>query len=441
MAGRVFYIDPLHGSSANNGLTSADNAVGNTGPFGSITDVLWDGDADPAKFGGSGDIYYLVGSTADEIRASEGYSNYSFEAVGTRWGVTSYNNYFHITPNGGPASFIGVNTDLEEDGSYYQINWHPYVSGDSNSQNFNREILDQNSAGEIWRNILWVSSDTYCAGRFLNFTSGGNGPYFVNSKWDWTGPFDNTLNYRLIGSSNPSMSFKNCIFEGPGGDAVDCMSIGAQYGQHNAVIGCVFKGWKKAYSFAGSSDVFYGNIVYNCESGVGFNQGTTINTGQKFFNNLFYNITNDAFNFESGNWTPVVMNNLIVDCGGYAFNCNTGWAPQHDREFCIRKNVIQNATSGLYGPNLTSAGGGIYYGFTGDGLYGNISENVAISGLTLSIDSNHNVTISGFPASALGITGTFDYGARSSGSGFLSSGVSGESSGDVQESEQARVTS
>lgn len=441
MAGRVFYIDPLHGSSANNGLTSAAYAVGNTGPFGSITDVLWDGDADPATYGGSGDTYYLVGSTADEIRASNGHSSYSFEAAAARWGTNSYNNYIHLTPLGGPAKFIGVNTDLEEDGSRYVINWYAYISGDSNSQNYNREIFDQNAEGEMFRNIQFNAASTYAPGRFLSFTSGGNGQYFINCKWDWSGPYDNQVNYSLITSSNPSMSFKGCEFVGPGGDYLDCMRTGSQYGQHNYVIGCVFTGWRTAYEYAGASDGFYGNLIYNCYRGIGDFRGNSKNTGQKYMNNLFYNITEDAVHLGNGGYTAVVMNNLFVDIGGYAFNCDSGFTPQYDREFAIRKNVIQNATSGLYGSDLLAAGGGIYVGFTGDGLYGNISENVTISGLTLSIDSNHSVSITGFPSSALGITGTFGLGASSSATGFLSSGVSGESEGSVEEPEQSRVTS
>jgi len=65
MAGRVFYIDPLNGSTAYDGTTSADNISGTAGPFGSLYDVLWGGDADPSVYGGSGDTYYLVASTGD----------------------------------------------------------------------------------------------------------------------------------------------------------------------------------------------------------------------------------------------------------------------------------------------------------------------------------------------------------------------------------------
>jgi len=449
MTGRIFYIDPLNGSASNDGTTSGTPG-GGVGPFSSLADVLWDGDADPATYGGTGDVYYLIASTGDVISADAtkgNYHNYSFEADVTRWGHNVYNNYFHITPNGGPATFIGVNTNLEEDGTRYEILWDPYDPADTDVTNNNREFFDQNGVGECFRNITWNNIAQEYAGKFYAFTSGGDGFYFINCKWDWSGPFNNHGNYPLFASVNPSNSFKHCEFIGPGKDVStprDCIQkMGAQYGQHNYVIGCVFTGWKDAYQHASSPDSFYGNLIYSCDRGFVFpDQGTGKSTGLYIANNLFYNIDGDAIHIgnATNKFSPVIINNLFVDIGAYAVNSDSSYEPQYPLSFAIRKNVFQNCTSGTIGPNVLACDGGIHNGFTGDGSLGGISENVSITGLTLEIDSTtHGVTLQYFPTSALGITGTFGIGAISSGAGFLNSGTSGAAGGT--ETEQARVTS
>ena len=428
MAGRVFYIDPLHGSSANNGLTSAAYAVGNTGPFGSITDVLWSGDSDPAKFGGSGDIYYMVASTGDYYTHSD-YGAYRFDTSPSaeRWGYNVYGGYIETKFDGyGPLIMIGVNEDLEEDGTRYQIQYN----ADTNSVIFNGYFYPF-----VWRNIEVKSVNSTYSGGMYTWTSGSDGPYFINCKFDWSGPFVTTRG-EVFYSGNPSSSFKECEFIGPG--TMTALRIGAQYGQHCHVVGCKFKDWNIPFLFSGGPQPFYGNIIKDCNYGVYYGSGAI--TLHQIMNNLFYNITNDAIYLGNSSYCPQIMHNLIVDCGGYAFNSGASWVPANDRFFRLARNVVQNATSGVYGTDLISSAGGIYFGSTGNGLYANIEDNVEITGLTLSVDDNFNVTISGFPESALGITG-FGSQAPSSAGGFFSSGVSGESVGGVEEPEQARVTS
>ena len=428
MAGRIFYVDPLHGSSANNGLTSAAYAVGNTGPFGSITDVLWDGDSDPDKFGGSGDIYYMVASTGDYVSTGS-YNNYRFDTspANARWGYNVYNGYIETNFDGyGHLIMIGVNEDLEEDGTRYQIQW------DASASNGHRMFTGY-FYPFVWRNIEVKSVDSTNAGYMYYWTSGSDGPYFINCKFDWSTP---SLSTTLFLYTNPSSSFKQCEFIGNGGGTA--LRIGAQYGQHCHVVGCKFRDWDIPYRFEGGSQPFYGNIIKDCGYGVYYGSGAT--TLHVIMNNLFYNITNDAIYLGNSSYCPQIMHNLIVDCGGYAFNSGSSWVPNNDRFFRIARNVVQNATSGVYGTDLISSAGGIYFGSTGDGLYANIEDNVEITGLTLSVDDNFNVTISGFPESYLGITG-FGSQAPSSAGGFFSSGVSGESVGGVEEPEQARVTS
>ena len=433
MAGRIFYVDPLHGSSANNGLTSAAYAVGNTGPFGSITDVLWDGNSDPDTYGGSGDIYYLVASTGDYIKQSDGYSGYRFDTspASTRWGYGVYGGYVETNmPGYGYLIAIGVNEDLEEDGTRYQIQWDADVS--------NTNFFGGYGYPALFRNIEWKSVNSTYGGGMYSFSSGGDGYYFVNCKWDWSGPSSNSGT--LWQTFNPSASFRECEFIGPGPSvSMNCIRIGAQYGQHNAVQGCKFRNWNIAYQFVGSSEPFYGNIIKDCNYGVYYTAGTS--NLHFISNNLFYNITNDAIYLgNSTNYTPHIAHNLIVDCGGYAINCGSSFLPFNDRFFRVARNVVQNATSGLYGPDLLTAGGGIYNGHTGDGLYSCIEDNVIITGLTLSVDDNFNVTISGFPESALGLSGPSGVAPSSAGS-FFTSGTSGEASGSATETEQARVTS
>ena len=444
MAGRVFYIDPLHGSSANNGLTSADNAVGNTGPFGSLYDVLWGGDADPSVYGGSGDTYYLVASTGDVLTVSwdggvTGAQSYAFYNK-ARWFDTAGYNSLHP-----PPKFIGVNTSLQEDGTLYDIQWNIAI-GPPQTYGY-AAFFTQRGIGEIWRNVKWTARKGQVNARvpIMNtYSSGGGGPYFVNCTWDWSNP-DGLDNYgpTLWASGNPSIGFKACTFLGPSEKTNLCIIRGAQYGQVCHVSGCKFDSWLAAVEIMGTSEPIYGNIIKNCQYGIRF--VTTQNGGiQPILNNLFYNIDNDAIYIRrtsDNSYTPRIMNNLFVDIGGYVFEAASGWGPASDYLWCIRKNVIQDATSGLLGPVADATHGGIYKGYTGDGLYGNVSDNAFITGLTLSIDSDFNVTISGFPSSALGLSGPYGDGSRSSAGAFLSSGVSGESSGGVEETEQARVTS
>lgn len=450
MTGRVFYIDPLHGSSANNGLTSAAYATGGTGPFGSLYDVLWLGDSDPAKFGGSGDVYYLVGSTADVLQASYtggsfvGALNYLFY-TNTRWIDTAA--YLSDSP---PPMFVGVNTDLEEDGSLYDIQW--YVDWTATQSGGIASFFSNRGIGDIWRNVKWTArsnsgnpSDSRL-GRMRSYSSGGGGGYFVNCTWDWSNPDGMTdiYNYGLFVTSNPSASFKNCTFLGPPSRAYTCIDAGQQYGQHNFVVGCRFRNWLYPVIHNGTDEPVYGNIFEDCQWGVYADTSLAAGANFPIMNNLFYNIDNDAIYFgePAGNAaTPLIMNNLFVDIGGYALNCASGWTPLEDRKWCFRKNVAQNLTSGLISPNIEASNNGIYVGFTGGGVYGNISDNAIVTGLTLSVDTDFTVTISGFPESALGLGGDHDSGTLSSAGGFFSSGTSGEAGGVVVETEQSRVTS
>lgn len=424
MAGRKFYIDPLNGSSANNGLTSAAYAVGNTGPFGSITDILWNGDSDPDTYGGSGDIFYLVASTADYFSTSDGYHSYRFDTspAAERWGYNVYGNYTSNQFEGyGTLTMIGVNTDLEEDGTTrYQIQWN-------NDEGLNRSFFTGYFYPFYPVNIEWKTVNASNGGNMYYWTSGGNGPYFINCKFDWTIPA--SAGSPLFPYTNPSASFKQCEFVGQ--TTLDCIRIGAQYGQHCSVVGCSFRNWNKPYQFAGSSNTFYGNIIKDCNYGVVYSSG--VSNAQHIRNNLLFNITNDAFDLGSGAWTPIITNNLIVDCGGYAFTCSSGYVPNDDVLFKISNNVVQNATSGLYSPDLLASGGGIYMGTTGGGLYGNIENNIEVNGITLSVDDDFNITISMFPQDAL-LLGDV---APSSGTGFLDTGYTGDR---YVEPEQVRAT-
>ena len=445
MAGRVFYIDPLHGSSANNGLTSAAYATGGTGPFGSLYDVLWGGDADPDKFGGSGDTYYLVGSTADiltvywdgGVTGANSYNLYT-----TRWQPGS-SDFIDVCK---PAKFIGVNTNLEEDGTQYDIQWYINV-GPPQTYGF-AMFFTQRQNGEVFKNIKWTPrGDPAYNGRLggmRSYTSGGGGPYLVNCTFDWTNPDAlDDFNPTIWNDRNPSASFFNCTFLGPSGNGAKAINVASQYGQHGYLVGCKFRNFNIAYEYEGQPDPCYGNIFEDCNYGIYVSNSSSSNSPWVVANNLFYNIANDAIYISetgTGN-VPIVQNNLFVDIGGYAIESTATWNPSRYYMWCFRRNVIQNATSGPVGVNIASLKNGIFNGFTGDGVYGNISDNVVITGLTLSIDSDFGVTISGFPSSALGLSGGYGVGSRSSGAGFLTSGVSGESEGAVSEPEQARVTS
>jgi len=289
--------------------------------------------------------------------------------------------------------------------------------------------------------VRWTSTNPSYGGQMYNWTSGGNGPYFIQCEFDWS---DITTVNRspLFTSNNPSSSFKDCTFLGPGSaTGMDCLRIGAQYGQHNAVIGCRFRDWDVVWQHVGGTrSFFYGNIVQDCTTGVLAYVGADPIRGIPIMNNLFYNLSGDAIDMASVAWTPTIMHNVFVDIGGYILTANSGWSPGYERSWSFRRNVIQNVTSGLYDTNVENADGGIYVGFTGENAtYGNITENVFTTGMTLSVDSDFNVTFT-MPADALGITSQMGSFAPSSAGAFLASGTSGEVGGASEESEQSRVT-
>jgi hypothetical protein len=499
-----FYVDPLNGTSANNGLTSAGYAAGITGPFGSIYDVLWGGDSDPDKYGGTSDTYYLVASTADivsYIHKLDGTNQIAphdaggYDIYSSRWNATDSGLYSAFPP----PKFVGVNTDIVEDGTQYIIEWQ---MDNGPPRNYNAVYwFGDRGIGDIWRNITW--KPTIHQGVEANppysfeggtgpisgvgvsripairaFTSGGAGPYFVNCIFDWSNPdFDAINNTTLIGSANPSVAAKDCTFIGHPSRQMHCIDSCSVYSQYMKIYGCRFEDWNACFLHNGGVMVMYGNIIRNCNYCI-YQDSITYGTYRPcfFMNNLCYNINNDVFLFDqtandsgTGRGQFQAMHNMFIDIGGYVMNSASGWepygntptnsgAPDHRRRWGVRRNIIQNVTQGLIGPNTLASMDGIFVGWTGGsqgGLYDNFGENVFITGMTVDIGGGDtyewDVTITGLPEAALGISGADGYGnsadvylgSISSGTGFISSGTSGESSSgeSTPEDEQARITS
>lgn len=449
MPNRNFYIDPLNGSSSYDGTTSAGNISGTVGPFSSLTDVLWNG-GDGSTRGGTGDVFFLVASTGDLILATDYYS-YSFQDL-ARWGYgIGAAGADSTDPYWKPPLFIGVDTNLnvlgtgpgDPSATRYVINWH-------NTTSTQRSFFTERGT-HIWNNVEWLSTSTGGRnGNMFYFTSGGNGPYYINCKFDFS---QSQVSYSadLFSSSNPSGSFKDCIFLGPGvASSMDCIKLGQIYGQHADVLNCKFDGWDVAYKDY-ACGIFYGNIIKNCGTGFLFMQDYVFAQGlTEITNNLFYNITNNAIDFDGkARFYGFICNNLFVDIGGYAFAGGAnffdyGSAQGANWGKCqAKRNVIQNATSGVYDAYIPAS----FLGVTGDALFGNFVDNVSVTGLTLSIDSNFGVTLETIPSSAFMRNSKDLFGATLSAPstplGFLlNTGASGESSGgSSQEPEQGRVVS
>ena len=447
MPNRNFYIDPLNGSSSYDGTTSAGNISGTVGPFSSLTDVLWNG-GDGSTKGGTGDVFFLVASTGDLILATDYYS-YSFQDT-ARWGYAIAG--LVDDPYSKPPLFIGVDTDLnplnDEPGlpsaNRYTVNWH-------NTANTNYTFFTERGT-HVWNNVAWVSTNAGGRnGQMFYFTSGGNGPYYINCKFD----FSTSSTYypnALFHTGNASASFKSCIFLGPGeASSMNCIQIGSIYGQHSDVIDCKFDGWDIAQVNYGQR-VFHGNIVKNCGTGylIGSNS-TQLQGAAEITNNLFYNITNNAIDFNGVSaYFGFIYNNLFVDIGGYAFAGGgsgffntTGALHAYMGKCQAKRNVIQNATSGVYDAYIPAS----FLGVTGENFLGNFVDNVSITGLTLSINSDFGVTLGSIPSSVFMRDSKNLFGATLSAPttplGFLlNTGVSGESSGgSSQEPEQGRVVS
>ena len=391
MTGRTFYIDPLHGSSANDGLTSAEFASGTNGPFGSLTDVWWNGNC--ADHGGSGDTFFCVASTADVIGdgTSTQYLGYSFNDS-VRW---AYNVHLNKKMEEYQPQFVGVNENLvEEENTHYTIEWRPpYLSG-SNQYKF----FDDYSADISFRQLEWkcIGYD----GAMYYHTSGGHGFYFVDCIFDWSGVEDaNVTSGSIFSSGNPSTSVKNCTFIGAGDRQKTAMNIGAIYGQHSASYGCRYENWNTAFvQRAGNlSGCFMGNIVKNCNTGVyggvvsGLGGGHTL-----VMNNLFYDVDKPVD--IAGKLGARIMNNLMIDVGSYALADSSG-TTNFDLTtgliyFCFRRNIIQNATSGIIAPEIIAFQNGSLIGYTGpNSMWGNISDNKVVTGLTLDIADDFSFTL------------------------------------------------
>jgi len=452
MPQREFYIDPLHGDSSYDGTTSAANISGSAGPFASLTDVLWNG-GDGSTKGGTGDIFYLVASTGDLILPTDGYYSYDFQDT-ARWG---YNTYNAILEDGYkvPPTFIGVDTNLEpldnienlgkKDSPRYTIYWH-------NTSGTQYEFFNARGT-HFWNNVAWISTSTGSRnGLMYYYTSGGNGPYYNNCKFDFSQSQSNYSN-DLFSSSNPSSSFKHCVFLGPGAaSGMDATRIGAAYGQHSNFIGNVFDGWDRCIRHVTGTIVITDNIFTNSNKGVYMDSGPSTQGVLTISNNLFYNLDDSAIDCNSQTRNPcLTYHNLFVDVGGYGVEGGSNFAiytssgqGAYLAKNRVERNVFQNCTQGVFDTNIPTS----FLGVTGDGCFNSWVNNVEVTGLTLTMDSNHGITLELIPSSVFMKNSKDLFGATLSSPStplgkFFNTGVSGDSSGggSSEESEQGRITS
>jgi hypothetical protein len=339
----IYYVDPLNGSSANNGLTSADNAVGNTGPFGSYNDCFTG-----SIVGGitNGDIVYLVASTMDYI---------PYQSLPTQ---TLSNIDFGTT--GGIAQIRAVNpTTLEEDGTKYTFtgNDQQYVARFANKQHF----------GFVYHNCRII-------GYWHNYSSGGSSVYVNCEFTDAYGGItfsSNTLSFYL---DNCNMMFRNCkmykagtgnythfsqrdgsIYSGGGSQYESCefygFNLGAALGlqRDSSFYDCRFKDCEHAIEFElrsnGGDHQVYNCIIDNMASNA-FEQdeqnSTLVNWPKrtKFYGNLLNDIGGYVYYYREPTATEIDFY-IPADAGGLGQREADGWLDWEG-------NVYQNATSGVH---------------------------------------------------------------------------------------------
>lgn len=451
MPQREFYIDPLNGDSSYDGTTSAANISGSVGPFASLTDVLWNG-GDGSTKGGTGDIFYLVASTGDLILPTDGYYSYGFNSS-SRWGYTTtgvMNDPYKV-----PPTFIGVDTNLKplddienlakKDSPRYTIYWH-------NTSGTQYEFFDERGA-HIWNNVAWISTSTGSRNGMMHyFTSGGNGPNFINCKFDFS-QSQSSYSGKLFSSSNTSASFKHCVLIGPGSSTgMDATRVGAPYSQHSNFIGNVFDGWDTCIQHVGGTNVIIDNIFTNSDTGIWMYSEPSTQGILTIANNLFYNLDENGIDCGGNTRHPcLTYHNLFIDIGQYGIAGESGFAVytssgqgSYLAKNRVERNVFQNCTSGVFDTNIPTS----FLGVTGDGCFNSWVNNIEVTGLTLTLDSNYGITLEMIPSSVFMRNSKDLFGVTLSSPStpigkFFNTGVSGDSSGggSSEESEQGRITS
>lgn len=348
----TYYVDPLHGSSANNGLSSG-TALGSFFDFfnGALPEL---GSAMGVT---NGDLVYLMASTADNY--PDGY----FGSGG--WTAGSGYNTFLTNPDygstGGMVRFIGVNpTTLEEDGTQYVI------AGSNNR--YRPRFYNVRPQGFVFRNCTIV-------GGWWIYSSGGGHAYINCQFADAYGGITKDAAGAPFYLDNCNFLFRNCRAFSTGASpyyTAFSQRDGSVYSTGGGYDSCEF------YNFTATNGAL-NNLrmatVYNCR----FKDCTTAvkfeyrsNRGaHQMFNCLIDNTSSHAIRQDAYHSTYVnhpkkvqFIGNMFNDIGGYIFDYTSTSATEVDivvpadatnigqREadgfLDWEGNVYQNVSSGVH---------------------------------------------------------------------------------------------
>ncbi len=322
----TYYVDPLAGSSANDGLSSGT-------PLGSFFDFFNGGVSGGLVLG---DIVYLMASTAD---------NYPYASLG--------NQSFVGVDYGSTGSIIqvrGVNpTTLEQDGTQYIVagNDNQYIARFGEFEGF------------VCHNMTIV-------GKWSTYSSGSASSAFINCIFtDAAGGITHTSSSYPMYSDNQGYLYRNCRFYATGSSS-NYSSFSARdgnvYGSPSFFDTCEFKDFSSAALLNQRVSSIYNCRFINCGYAASFEYRSN-RGGHGIFNCIVDNTTNSAWGIDTLNTTYINIpkagtfyGNLYNDIGGYIYEytyptateVNVGNDQRSTHGADWEGNVYQNVVSGVH---------------------------------------------------------------------------------------------
>lgn len=330
----TYYVDPLAGSSANNGLSSGT-------PFGSYFDCF-----NGALVGGltNGDVVYLMASTVDNYPDQ----NFNFGLSGYDFGST-----------GGIVRVIGVNpSTLLEDGTKY------VMSGRDNQ--YSPRFGNSNHSGFVYKNCVIV-------GKWHTYTGAGKSAYVNCWFTDAYGGITHTSASTPFYEDNSDNLFRDCRFFSTGSSpnySSASSRDGNVYGGDARFESCSFFNFSD-FALLNQRDSNITDCRFKDCGGAAQFEYRSNRGSHHVFNCIIDNTTDDAFQQDeltSGRYDhpkPVrFYGNLFNNIGGYMFYYREPlatevnyWVPsdvggigqrEADGNIDWEGNIYQNVTNGVH---------------------------------------------------------------------------------------------
>lgn len=322
----TYYVDPLNGSSANDGLSSGT-------ALGSFFDCFNGGLSGGLVLG---DLVYLMASTADNYPVT-GFGNQSY--TGVDFGST-----------GAIIQLRGVNpSTLEQDGTQY------VVAGNDNQYTARFGEFE----GFVCHNMTIV-------GNWSTYSSGSACSAFVNCVFtDAAGGITHTTARYPMYSDNQAYLYRNCKFIDTGSSTnytTASVRDGNVYGLFTLWDTCEFKDFS-SYGLQAQRYAWIHNCRFiNCAVAASF-ENRSNRGSHALLNNIVDNTSDSAWKIDALNTTlynhpkaGTFFGNLYNDIGGYIYEYTNASATEINVINNQRNtqgpewegNIYQNVTTGVH---------------------------------------------------------------------------------------------